>query len=99
MEHELEEPLFDLEVRSLPHERPTAEQWNLIGEYLHHKPQRRSEIERLKDESGPFVVDWDGGVVERDEQGVKALLDRLQSEQASSSGSRGKGNDWGCVIA
>lgn len=94
-EHELDDPLFELEVRSLPGERPTAEQWNLMGEYLDKR--RRTDVELLKGEPGPFVVDWEGGAVERDEEGVKKLLDRLQKEQ--ESGNKGNGAGSGCIIS
>lgn len=78
---------FELEV--VDKRSATTDQWNTIGAYL--QKNKRSQVEELKDEEGPLVVDWDGQVLQS-EDAVKSFLDRLpKSKEDRKSGK--------CIIA
>lgn len=87
------EPDFELEI--VDRARATADQWRVIASYL-HRP-RASQVEALKDEQGPVVVDWDDGEVVQTEQETQTLVDRLAREQAKRNGRAG--GRTGCVVS
>ncbi|UZJ52042.1 hypothetical protein CBS101457_001362 [Exobasidium rhododendri] len=73
---------FELEV--VDKRGATSDQWNTIGAYL--QKNKRSQVEQLKDEEGALVVDWDGQVLQSEEE-VKSFLDRLTKQEETQKGS------------
>lgn len=84
---------FELEV--LDRSKATSDQWNTIGSFL--SKNRRSQVEQLKEEQGPLVVNWEDGQALQTEGEVQTLLDRMSKENAGAKSSGGGGG--GCVIA
>jgi hypothetical protein len=79
---------FELEV--VDKRSATSDQWNTIGAYL--QKNRRSQVERLKDEDGAIVVDWDGQVLQSEGE-VNTFLEQLSSKEVDQ-----KSGSSGCVI-
>jgi hypothetical protein len=77
---------FEIEI--VEKRKATRDQWDTIGSYL--SKHKRSQVEALKDEEGPLVVDWDGQVFQT-EEAIEKFLDQITKEGESK-------RDSGCCI-
>lgn len=87
------DPPFELEI--VDRIKATPDQWRVIGSYLNRT--RQSQIQELKEDQGPFIVDWDDGVVIRSEEEAKELVSRL-SEGNYGRGSKADQTGSLCII-
>lgn len=86
--------LFQLDV--VDRRRATPDQWRTVGAYL--RRTRPSQIEALKDEAGPIVVNWDDGEAVQTVEGTQRLLAKLENEDDAGRSKRGTGRGTGCTL-
>lgn len=92
-----QEPIFELEI--VERSKATIDQWKVIGSYLLKNQQndqiKQSQIESLKDQQGPIVVNWDDGLAIEKEEEVKEMINRLVEKNTFQAT---KAGGTGCVI-
>lgn len=89
------DPPFELEV--VERTKATPDQWRVIGSYLNRT--RQSQLQELREDEGPFVVDWDDGVVIRSESETEQLVNRLSADDRQGNRSKASQSGSLCTIA
>lgn len=84
-----QDALFELDV--IDRRRATPDQWRTVGAYL--RQSRPSQIEALKDETGPIVVNWDDGEAVQNIDGVRRMIEKLEQESGRNEKASGKRDD------
>lgn len=84
--------IYELEV--VDRNRATPDQWRTIGSFLHKN--RQSQVEQLKDENGPVLVNWDDGIVAKSEAAAERMIANLEQEMI---GSHKDAKSTACVIS